>query len=168
MADYSFGEFEVDDIGSATQGRIPADPVFELPPPLTALPAIPDVLSKRYGVDFVYNGDFVVTAGGDLLLTTGLDGLRGALIRALITGPGEVHWDAAFGVGVPDFLNAAASAVNMAALKSRIRDSLLRLQDVDEIEQLELERTMLGEVFVTTRIRVAGLVQQLALRVRRT
>lgn len=161
------GDFELDDLALATEGRIRPDPFFELAAPQEPKPPERDVLAERFGVDFVFDGDFHETAAGDLTLTTGLEGFRAVFTRALVTEPGELHWAPEYGIGIGSFVGRRASAANVSELRNRIRSSLLANQDVDAIDKLEVHANADGSVEIDLRVLVAGLPQKLGLRIRR-
>jgi len=162
------GDFEIDDVGIATGGRVRADPYLEIPSPTDPIPRERDVLALRFGIDIIFDGDFLETGSSDLALTTGLEGFRAVFTRALVTEPGEIHWAPEYGIGIGRFLNQHASAVRLAELRNRIRSSLLQNGDVDEIDRLEVSALADGSVEIELRVLVAGNPQKLGLRIRRS
>lgn len=69
--------------------------------------------------DIAFKDDFVLTASGDIDVIEGLDNLKDALFRCLITTPGTVIHRLEYGVGIKNFQNGINSidAQRQIALK---------------------------------------------------
>lgn len=97
-------------------------------PPLVALPSpVPADEGTRdlYGYDIYFkNGDLPITGGGDYIRVGGVENLKAAIYRRLITRPGEFRFRPSYGVGVQTYVKKARSQANLDALKTRIIDQL--------------------------------------------
>jgi phage baseplate assembly protein W len=100
-----------------------------------SIPASPgaDQRRKLLGRDIYFSDDFVVTPDGDWKAVEGVEAMRQAVYRRLITRPGEYRARPEYGVGITDYLKEAKTPAMMADLKTRIRTNLLldrRIADV--------------------------------------
>lgn len=123
-----------------------------------------DLLAARVGHDIAWSGDFDVTSRGDLALVRGLGSLRANLMRALVTRPGELFWTPDYGIGAQDFLGLKASAENILALESRIRDSLLSHPLVDGVSVKARFASDFRAIEIDLRVRVGGSEMPIDLR----
>jgi len=105
------------------------------PPPLT--PAQIEV----FGVDLLFNGDLVVTPKGDYAEVAGEENLRRAIIRRLITRPGEYRRNPSYGCGLLSYVKKKMTQSALAELEQRIRDNLSRERRLDKIISLTLTPT---------------------------
>jgi phage baseplate assembly protein W len=105
------------------------------PPPLT--PAQIEV----FGVDLLFNGDLVVTPKGDYAEVAGEENLRRAIIRRLITRPGEYRRNPSYGCGLLSYVKKKMTQSALAELEQRIRDNLSRERRLDKIISLTLVPT---------------------------
>lgn len=160
--------FIVQDLFLATGGQLLFPPIYEVGQ--VAAPGAPrDVMGARFGIDLRFPGDFTVLPNEDLELTTGSDGVRGALTRALITEPGEIYWRTGYGVGLLSLLNLPVNAALLAEIKRRIRSSFEGEADVERLERLEVTAAPSGDlVEVEVRVRLVGTAaQDVGVRIRR-
>lgn len=107
-------------------------------PPLVALPSpVPsdDGTRDLFGYDiFFKDGTMPLTGGGDYIRVGGVENLRAAIYRRLITRPGEFRFRPSYGVGVQSYVKKARSQANLDALRTRIVDQLSqdrRIQSAD-------------------------------------
>lgn len=85
-------------------------------------------------------GDYVVTAGGDLTVATGREALRQSLMRRYITNPGEVPTLPDYGAGAAQYVKAKNTAAVRAELAGRIRAQSLRDPRVASVDQSIVEQ----------------------------
>lgn len=68
-----------------------------------------------------WNGDFLVSPTGGLLLASGDDFARQRIIRRLLTAIGSYVWDTGYGAGLPQKIGRP---VVVTALKSLVRSQI--------------------------------------------
>lgn len=147
--------FQVADLFAATGGRLGYRLEYEVGE--TAPPGgAQDVLGVRYGVDLAFDGDLKRTGAADLALTSGSDGIRGALMRALITEPGEIFWRPRYGVGLTSLINQSITAELLAEIEVRVRNSFEEEPDVDELENLDVSSNMSNLIDIQVAVRLRG------------
>lgn len=105
-----------------------------------------------FGCDIRFDGDFIVTAGGDYALVTGKDNLRLAILRRLITKPGEFRFRPDYGVGIQTFVKKQLTQSLKDSLRQRIIDQLSqdrRINSVDvTLEQVTVQGKPVLKVYV--------------------
>lgn len=79
------------------------------------------------------SAELEVTPAGDYLLASGARALRQAIIRRIITDPGEWATLPDYGVGARAFVKARRTRTAMDELIERIRGQLLQDPRVDEV-----------------------------------
>lgn len=110
-----------------------------------------------YGRDISYDvrsdkvPNMEVTPAGDWALTAGRSCLRQALIRRLITEPGEWVTLPGYGVGALSFVKARDSKGNRDELERRIRSQFTMEERVASVESVTLTR---GENSIKVVVRV--------------
>lgn len=124
-------------------------------------------LGRRWGVDLSFPGDFEVMPNGDLALTNGLEGVRAALTRAIITAPAELFWRPDYGIGATEFLNRQPSSATMNSLQNRVRSTLLQHAAVDEVKRCEVVSQGDALLEVNVELVLVGHLQPLAIQIRR-
>lgn len=108
-----------------------------------------------YGTDIHFRNDYSLDRTGDYILDVGIEALREAIYRRLITRPGEYKHVPSYGVGVQTYLKSRTTSDNIERLKSAIRTQVLKDPRVEAIEDLEVVSTE----YTTTiglKIRAAG------------
>lgn len=109
---------------------------FTLPTPVS-LPAIAPIVEATrdvYGYDVGFRSDFLITAGGDYVRVGGVENVKQAIYRRLITRPGEFRFRPTYGVGIQDFVKKPPTKAVLDTLRQRIVDQLsldVRLAEVD-------------------------------------
>lgn len=106
----------------------------------TSLPLTPAQI-EVFGVDLLFNGDLVITPKGDYAEVAGDENLRRAIIRRLITRPGEYRRNASYGCGLLSYVKKKMTQSALAELEQRIRDNLSRERRLDKIVSLTLTPT---------------------------
>ncbi len=127
-------------------------------PALTALPSpVPTDAgtSDLFGYDiFFKNGDLQITAGGDYARVGGLENLKAAIYRRLITRPGEFRFRPGYGAGVQQFVKKQATQANLDALRQRIVDQLSQDRRIQEVDVTVESGTHNGAVIWKVLVRV--------------
>lgn len=107
-------------------------------PPFVALPSpVPADAGTRdlFGYDILFkNGDLPLTSGGDYVRVGGIDNLRAAIYRRLITPPGSFRFRPSYGVGVGQYVKKIRNQATLDSLRIKIIDQLSqdkRIQAVD-------------------------------------
>lgn len=116
-------------------------------------------IQESLGCDIKHQKDFVKTAtGGDLQTITGLDNVREAVLRRLITTPGSVVHRPQYGAGLQEFLNAPATIATKRAIAARIDDQLTRDPRIEEVLSVGIEgdSTAPDKFTISVRIKVVG------------
>lgn len=79
------------------------------------------------------------TQSGDVLLIEGREALRQAVIRRIITDPGEWSTLPEYGIGASRYVRGKANAATIDELKARIRTQLLRDPRIYSVDQVATE-----------------------------
>ena len=133
---------------------------FSFTVPSTPSTAASKAITRRealYGKDISYNvrdlkvPNMEVTAAGDWATIAGRECLRQALIRRLLTEPGEWTTNPGYGVGAAAYVKARDSKGNRDALTARIRSQFTQDPRVDSVASVEIIR---GENSIRFVIRV--------------
>ncbi len=77
-------------------------------------------LNEFLKTDIAHKGDFVETPSGDLDVISGLDNVKEALFRRLITTPGSIIHRPGYGVGLKNWQNALNTLENQRKLAVKI------------------------------------------------
>lgn len=116
-------------------------------------------IEEFYKRDFAFKSDFVVTASGDLDTVTGLENLKDALYRRLITHPGSLVHRPNYGVGIKDYQNAPGSLAVQRRLALRIQEQFERDPRVEKVTgvSVNVPDSLKPDLFkVTVRVKPAG------------
>ena len=104
---------------------------------------------------FTFDGELPVGSKGDFMLIGGLDNLRQAIYRRLITRPGEYKFVPSYGVGVPSYLKQRRTQTNLKQLEARIRENLLRERRIEQVVDVSIENITDG-IKVNIAVKAAG------------
>jgi hypothetical protein len=115
-------------------------------PPDPPAPISPDVYAAQeiLGTDIWLgnvssNPDTVLTSSGDLHIISGRECLRQAIIRRLITRPGEWATNPTYGVGATDYIRERNTQEKRDELKSKIRGQLILDPRISRVDGIEIE-----------------------------
>lgn len=89
------------------------------------------------GTDVQILGDYEKTAVGSVKHITGLDNLREAIYRRVITVPGEVIHRPQYGVGIRKFLNKPCTEANQAELTNLIKLNIRNEERIEKINTIQ-------------------------------
>lgn len=95
---------------------------------------------RLFGTDIYFRNDYSVTSAGDYLLTKGLENLREALYRRMITKPGEYKFVPSYGLGINAYVKRRANTDTIAELRRALTEQLLQERRIDAIENIAIER----------------------------
>lgn len=83
-------------------------------------------------------GTDIAWTGGDLdptfSLVSGIQNVKQAAMRRLITSRGELHYERGYGLQLEDYVNADVSRKTMVDLQREIRNELLKDERIVEVD----------------------------------
>jgi phage baseplate assembly protein W len=114
---------------------------WTLPPPGATSPSLASADEKRrlLGKDIFFNGDYDVGPSGDWVLIEGLEALRQAVYRRLMTRPGEYKLRPEYGVGIQDFVKRRRLPSTFDEIRQRVVDQLSLDPRIDEVRDVVVE-----------------------------
>jgi hypothetical protein len=115
-----------------------------------------------YGKDLAFKDDFIRSPTGDLDTISGLDNLKEAIIRRILTQPGSVIHRPTFGVGLKNFSNALNSISKQQQLALLIKEQLEQDPRIESFIGLRVEPDELrpGVVSIVVRVKPVGYAEQ--------
>lgn len=118
--------------------------------------------AEVYGKDIAFKGDFVRTPTGDLATIEGLDNVRDALLRRLITSPGSIVHRPTFGVGIKRFQNAIGSIATQRQIAQDIKEQFLQDPRVEGVSgvSVAIEDLDAGLFKISVRVKLVGYDEQ--------
>jgi hypothetical protein len=132
------------------------------PPNPLAAQAVTDLL----GVDILFTEQgLVLGSNGDYIEVAGVENLRRAVIRRLITKPGEYRPFPRYGVGIGTYVKRTMNTSRLAELKHLIIDNLSQEKRIDKVLDVTLTPGMFGpnadQPGLTASIRVQAIAREL-------
>lgn len=101
------------------------------------------------------NGD-LVREGGDLATVDGIENVRQALLRRLVTMPGSLIHRPQYGVGIGQFQGALASFATQQQLALRIQEQFAREDRIESVDRVVVsvqdQQPDMTRVLVTVKI----------------
>ena len=115
-------------------------------------------LATFLGTDIKHESDFVNDGMGDLETISGLDNVRAAILRRLMTVPGSIAYRPTYGVGLQNYQNAPLSLETQRSLALRISEQLPLDPRVESVSSVEfvLSETTAGLATLIVSVRVQG------------
>ena len=104
-------------------------------------------IDRLFGKDLWFDvrqadgGNYEVTPAGDWKTVSGREALRQAIIRRIITDPGEWATLPDYGVGARMFVKARNTRATRDELTERIRGQLLQDPRIESVETVDVEIT---------------------------
>jgi phage baseplate assembly protein W len=115
-------------------------------------------LETFIGTDIKHESDFVNDGTGDLETITGLDNMKAAILRRLMTVPGSVAYRPDYGVGIQNFQNAPMTIEVQRSLALRVSEQLPldnRIESVSSVE-FQLSETTAGLAKLIVSVKIKG------------
>jgi len=94
-------------------------------------------LSEFIGKDIKHESDFENDGTGDLATIEGLDNIRAAIIRRIMTSPGSVAYRPKYGVGILEYQGAPLNLQVQRSIALRLQEQLPldpRIESVNSVE----------------------------------
>lgn len=115
-------------------------------------------IEEVLGRDIAFKSDFVLTPTGDLDTIAGLENLKDALLRRLVTTPGTLIHRPTYGVGIKSYLNGLNSLGAQRQLGISIKEQFELDSRVEKVTSVKITNSDSnpGLVVVEVRIKVVG------------
>ncbi len=99
-----------------------------------------EVQQDLFGTDILFTDDLQVGSNGDYITVKGIENLRMAIWRRLITRPGEFKYRPQYGVGIMSFVKKPLTKANLETLTRRIRENLAQERRISKIVSIDVLR----------------------------
>jgi phage baseplate assembly protein W len=108
--------------------------------------------------DIAHKSDFLKTATGDLDIISGLENVKDALFRRLVTTPGTLIHRPNYGVGIERFQNAPNTLGNQRLIANRIQEQFEQDPRVEAVTGVRVEVGDLTpeKTIITIRVKIRG------------
>jgi hypothetical protein len=121
---------------------------------------MPTIL-ESLGIDLKHTGDLVkTTGGGDLDTIDGLDNVKAAVLRRIVTRPGEVIHRPTYGVGIANYQSALSSLRTHRELALKIEEQLLQDPRIEAVTSTSIQTdpndTNMTKIAIRVRIKGYG------------
>lgn len=115
-------------------------------------------INEALKTDLAFTDDLKVTSSGDLDVISGLDNLREAVLRRMLTRPGSLVHRPDYGVGLVDFKGAPVTLTTKRQLATRIREQLTLDPRIDRVVSVSVssEDATPETITIVVRAEVAG------------
>jgi phage baseplate assembly protein W len=116
-------------------------------------------IEEFLGKDIAHQRDFILTPSGDLETSIGLQNLKEALYRRLLTTPGSLIHRPDYGVGIKNWQNGLNSIARQRELANRISSQFQedpRIESVSAVEVLPNDNPSLLQLKVKVKVRGYG------------
>jgi len=110
---------------------------------------------RTLGTDLLFDGDYAVGQDGDYILLSGLENLRQAVYRRLLTKPGEYKFVPEYGVGIQLWVKRKRTPAILKQLESAIRENLLREKRIERIVDIAIQNIE-GGVQINIAVKASG------------
>ena len=130
---------------------------WTLPSPAAIPPstAAADQKLLLLGKDIFFNGDFAVGPNGDYVLLSGIEAVRQAIYRRLMTRQGEYKIRPEYGVGMQDYVKRRRLPSTIDEIRQRTSDQLSLDPRISEVLDVGVE-TIPDGLKLKIVVRVAG------------
>lgn len=94
-------------------------------------------IAEFLGKDIKHESDFENNGTGDLETVEGLDNIRAAILRRIMTTPGSVAYRPTYGVGILEYQGAPMTLQVQRSIALRLQDQLPldpRIESVNSVE----------------------------------
>lgn len=107
------------------------------------------------GTDLRHEKDFKkTTSGGDLQTISGLDNMKAAILRRIMTLPGEVIHRPEYGAGLPIYRNAPNTPDTRRQVAAAIEEQLRRDSRIEDVSAVSFSNTDTDPELVTLAVQV--------------
>ncbi len=116
-------------------------------------------IEETFLTDIKFDSDFVRSEGeGDLDTISGLENVRQALLRRLITTPGAIPHRPDYGVGVKLYQNSPLTLAAQRQLAQEIRDNFIQDERVEDVTAVSISADDLepDKTVIAVRIKLVG------------
>ena len=109
--------------------------------------------------DIAHNKDLLRAADGDLDKITGIENVKQALFRRMMTTPGSLVHRPLYGVGIKSWQNAPFSLDSQRSLAKKIQEQFQRDFRVNEVTSVRViqDDDIPGKVVVFVKVKIIGL-----------
>ena len=106
--------------------------------------------------------NFVVTPGGDVDRITGLENLKKAILRRILTSPGSLAHQPNYGVGIKDFQNAKLTLAVKRKIGGRIDEQLRLDERISKVLGVSISQdpSITSMITISIRVEVDGYGEQ--------
>lgn len=111
-------------------------------------------INETYLTDIRHYKDFVQTTEGDLETISGVDNVKEAIIRAIMTVKGSIVHRPGYGVGLPLFQNAVANMETQMKIALDIQEQLEQDPRIQEVLKVSFNTEDLTPEFYTLNVKV--------------
>jgi len=96
-------------------------------------------ITKTYGTDIQHNNDFVRTASGDIETISGLENIKQAIFRRIMTSKGTIVHRPNYGVGLKSYQNATISLATKRKIALEIEEQLAEDPRIDSVISVSID-----------------------------
>ena len=115
-------------------------------------------ITETYGKDIAFKDDFVLTATGDLDVIEGIENVKNALFRRLVTVPGSLVHRPEYGVGITLYQNALNSLDMRRKMALAIREQFSKDPRVESVVGVSFDSddNVIGKVAIKVKVWLIG------------
>lgn len=119
-------------------------------------------MSGVYGKDMAFFDDFVVTDTGDFDTVEGLENVKQALWRRLITTPGSVIHRPDYGVGIKNYQNSINSLARQREISLKIKEQFELDERVESVTGISFSTVdnYPDKLIINVKVKIIGFTEQ--------
>ena len=111
-------------------------------------------IEEIYGRDIAFKSDLVITPAGDIDTISGIDNVKEALFRRLITSKGSLVHRPDYGVGIKDFQNSPSTLFYQQQLAAKIKEQFELDPRVEKVVGVSIDFDDYSPQIVNIKVRV--------------
>jgi phage baseplate assembly protein W len=96
-------------------------------------------LNEFYGTDVAFKSDLVRTATGDVDTISGLENVKNAIFRRIMTSKGSIIHRPNYGVGLKNYQNALASLAVQRKIAGEIKEQLEQDPRIEKVSSVGIK-----------------------------